>query len=169
MPKNTIPKETKAEILRRVLPPNNENMLKVSKETGVNHDTIRHWKSLALKKQAQQADNAAPRRSQMSSADKFQVVIETSTLNEHELGEYARRKGLYTAEILAWREACINANGGGMTADTQRLTDDLRTSEKEKKALQKEIIKKDKTIAEVTALLVLSKKANAIWGESEDA
>ena len=33
--------------------------------------------------------------------------------------------------------------------------------------LEKEVQRKDKALAEAAALLVLSKKANAIWGEPE--
>jgi transposase len=34
--------------------------------------------------------------------------------------------------------------------------------------LEKELRRKDKALAETAALLVLRKKANAIWGEAED-
>ena len=36
------------------------------------------------------------------------------------------------------------------------------------KKLEKELQRKEKALAEAAALLVLSKKANAIWGEPED-
>ena len=102
-------------------------------------------------------------RSSMNSADKFQIVLETAALTEIELGEYARQRGLYVEEIKAWREACKNANGGA-TANEQRLAQELKVQQQENKALRKDNARKDKTIAEVTALLVLSKKAQAIWG-----
>ena len=35
-------------------------------------------------------------------------------------------------------------------------------------ALEKELRRKEKALAETAALLVLRKKANAIWGEAED-
>ena len=34
--------------------------------------------------------------------------------------------------------------------------------------LEKELQRKEKALAEAAALLVLSKKANAIWGDPED-
>jgi transposase len=36
------------------------------------------------------------------------------------------------------------------------------------KQLEKELARKEKALAEAAALLILSKKAQAIWGESED-
>lgn len=43
-----------------------------------------------------------------------------------------------------------------------------RQDRKEIKALKKDLRKKEKALAETAALLVLRKKANAIWGDSED-
>jgi transposase len=39
---------------------------------------------------------------------------------------------------------------------------------KENKRLDREILRKDKALAEAAALLVLSKKAQAIWGSKEE-
>ena len=40
---------------------------------------------------------------------------------------------------------------------------------KGKKRLEKELQRKEKALAEAAALLVLRKKLEAIWGESEEA
>jgi hypothetical protein len=37
-----------------------------------------------------------------SSRDKFAAVLETAALNEADLGEYCRTRGLYPAQIAAW-------------------------------------------------------------------
>ena len=61
----------------------------------------------------------------------------------------------------------MNANGG-VAKEAARLNRKLKESEKERRKLEKEVQRKDKALAEAAALLVLSKKANAIWGEPED-
>lgn len=33
-------------------------------------------------------------------------------MSEMELAEYGRKNGLYTEQIQAWRDACMQANGG---------------------------------------------------------
>jgi hypothetical protein len=43
---------------------------------------------------------------QWSSEDKFLVVMETYAMNESELAEYCRTKGLYKEQIDSWRAAC---------------------------------------------------------------
>ena len=88
-------------------------------------------------------------------------------MNETELAEYARLKGLYVEQILAWKDACMNANGG-VAQEAARLNKELKNSEKENKRLEKELARKEKALAETAALLVLRKKADAILGDPED-
>jgi transposase-like protein len=102
-----------------------------------------------------------------STQDKFLIVVETAGMNETDLAEYARKKGLYVDQIKAWRDACMNANGG-IAKEASRLNKELKAAEKERKKLEKELQRKDKALAEAAALLVLSKKANAIWGDREE-
>ena len=61
----------------------------------------------------------------------------------------------------------MNANGG-VAREAARLNKELKNSEKERKKLEKELQRKEKALAEAAALLVLSKKANAIWGDREE-
>jgi len=44
----------------------------------------------------------------------------------------------------------------------------LKQKDKEFKSLEKELNRKEKALAETAALLVLRKKANAIWGNLTD-
>ncbi len=158
-------KELKEAVLRRILPPNNESITKVAREEGLPENTIRTWRN-----RARTEGIAAPARAnsdEWSTQDKFLIVVETASMNETELAEYARKKGLYVEQIKAWRDACVNANGG-VAKEAAKLNQDLKDSEKKQKKLEKEIQRKDKALAEAAALLVLSKKANAIWGDPED-
>lgn len=56
----------------------------------------------------------------------------------------------------------MNANGG-VAKEAAKLNRGLKDSQKEVKKLEKELQRKEKVLAEATVLLVLSKKANAIW------
>ena len=158
--------EFKEAMLRRMLPPNNESITKIAREEGVSEQTLRNWRNKARKEgYAAPGNDAVP--DDWSTQDKFLVVVETASLNETELAEYARKKGLYVEQIHAWKDACMNANGG-IAKESARLSRELKQSQKECKKLEKELKRKDKALAEAAALLVLSKKANAIWGDPED-
>ena len=83
---------------------------------------------------------------ELSPETKLTIIIDTARLNETELAEYCRSKGLYPEQIAQWK--------------TQTLTG-FSTSEQE-------IKRKDKALAEAAAILILRKKLNALWGEDED-
>ena len=154
--------ELKDALLRRMLPPNNESITKISREEGISEQTLRNWRDKARKEgYAAPGTDAVP--DDWSTQDKFLVVVETASMNETELAEYARKKGLYIEQIKAWKDACMNANGG-IAKEASRLNRELKNSEKERRKLEKELQRKEKALAEAAALLVLSKKANAIWG-----
>lgn len=158
--------ELKEAILRRMLPPNNESIAKISKEEGISEQTLRNWRD-----KARTGGMAAPGTDALpddwSTQDKFLIVVETASMNETELAEYARKKGLFVEQIKAWRDACMNANGG-VAKEAARLNKELKESEKERKKLEKELARKEKALAETAALLVLRKKADAIWGDPEE-
>jgi hypothetical protein len=94
-------------------------------------------------------------------------VLETATLNQAELAEYCRKKGLYTEQIAAWRSACMDANAH-VKVQEKAFSIEAKKDKKQINQLEKELRQKDKALAETAALLVLRKKANAIWGEDED-
>lgn len=158
--------EFKYSIISRMMPPKNESVLQISKETGLSEVTLHKWK-----KQARAKGIDVPGREvkteKWSTKDKFSTVVETATLTEIELAEYCRKKGLYVEQVHAWRDACMQANGGVAQQATQ-LQKDVRQRDKEIKSLSKELRRKEAALAEAAALLVLGKKANAIWGENED-
>ena len=157
-------KERKEAIIRKMMPACNKAISVLSKESGIPYGTLYTWR-----KNARQGGVAVPgngkNAEEWSTEDKFSVVLETSALNEAEVAEYCRKKGLYVDQINTWRRKCIQANG--KTLSKKRKTDDLK-DKKRIKNLEKELHRKEKALAETTALLVLRKKANAIWGEGED-
>ena len=157
-------KEFKASIIARMLPPNNVGVPQLEKETGISRNTLYTWRIKHRKSQ----DDAQASRSisgELSSEEKFTAVIESSSLNEVELSEYCRRKGLYPEQIQAWRKTCMQANATVVNkADKTRI----KKQTKQLKQMESELRRKDKALAETAALLVLQKKVQAIWGDPED-
>lgn len=158
--------ELKEALLRRMLPPNNESITKISREEGISEQTLRNWRDKARADgTAAPGTDAVP--DDWSTQDKFLIVVETASMSEAELAEYARKKGLYVEQIKAWRDACMNANGG-VAKQAAELSKKLKKSERANRQLQKELERKEKALAETAALLVLRKKADAIWGDPEE-
>lgn len=83
-------------------------------------------------------------------------------MNEFELAEYCRKKGLYREQMEAWEKACLQANSQAFD-QVKQLNSELKIEKNHAKQLEKELQKKEKALAEATALLLLRKKARAIW------
>ena len=101
-----------------------------------------------------------------SSTDKFAAVLETASLNEAELSVYCRERGLYPEQIVQWRQACEQANAWDR-AQAKQLKSARKADEQRIRGLERELRQKEKAWAETAALLVLRKKAQAIWGDPE--
>ena len=160
-------KERREAVLKKMLPPHNKPISVVSQEEGISEATLYNWRQ-----QARRAGRLLPDGDSTpngwSSRDKFNAVLETASLNETELAEYCRRRGLYPEQVKAWREACEGANARE-EACAKELNRNLKQEQQRIKELEQELRRKEKALAETAALLVLRKKAAAIWGDNEDA
>ena len=156
----------KQSMLKKMMPPLNVPVSQLVKETGISDCTLYTWRKAARLKGVVVPGNGK-NAEDWSSENKFAVVVETLPLNEAELAEYCRKKGLYVDQVKSWKVICQQAN-----AETQaKQSKSKKLSLKEKREIQslkKELRRKEKALAETAALLVLRKKADAIWGEDED-
>ncbi|HFL5133909.1 TPA: transposase, partial [Escherichia coli] len=53
-------------------------------------------------------------------------------------------------------------------AESRRADKELRKAKTRLRELEKELLRKDKALAEATALLMLREKFNALWDNSEE-
>lgn len=158
--------EFKYSIIKRMMPPNNESVSAISRETGLPEATIHGWRKKA-RANGIAVPGGEPNAERWSTQDKFLIVVETASLSEIEMTEYCRSKGLFVEQVEAWRDACMQANGG-IAQQAAQLQKELRQKDRELKDIHKELKRKEAALAETAALLVLRKKAQAIWGDPED-
>lgn len=153
-------------VLRKLLPPESRSIADVAREEGISVATLYNWRK-AARRQGRLLPDSDSTPEGWTSKDKFAAVLETASLNEEALAEYCRQRGLYPEQIRAWRSACESANDWERDSSARRA-DALREERKKSKSLERDLHRKEKALAEAAALLVLRKKANAIWGEDED-
>lgn len=161
------PQERKEAVLKKMLPPHNKSIPEIAKEEAISEATLYNWRK-AARAEGRLLPNGDNTPSGWSAADKFAAVVETAAMNEAELSAYCRQRGLYPEQIRAWREACEQANDWDRTQNLQ-LKETRKADEKRIKELERELRQKEKALTETAALLVLRKKAQAIWGDEEDA
>lgn len=160
------PRELKESVIKKMMSPNKVSIKQLAEETGIASGTLYCWRKEALTK-AVSTPGRGKKLNQWRTEDKFAVVMETAGLNELQLSEYCRKRGLYPELIAEWRETCVRANDQADKHDAL-LLEQNKQQQKRIKELEKELTRKDKALAEAAALLVLSKKAQAIWGRTED-
>lgn len=153
--------EFKKMIIKKLLPPNNKTVQMLSKEIGVSPQAIRNWRRKFISGTIEQH---LPNPMNLSNIDKFKILLEAKSLPEKDYGKWLRTKGLYSNQIKLWEEELDSF----MKNDFKELKEENLKLKNDNKILKKDLEKKDKALAEVSALLILKKKANLIWGEEED-
>jgi transposase-like protein len=158
--------ERKQAVIAKMMPPHNISVSALSDETGISQQTLYSWRNKA-KEEGQVVPGDGKNPEKWSSEDKFAVVTETLAMNTAELSEYCRKKGLYPEQIADWKASCMQANATAQEI-AKANREQSKQDKKKIKKLESELRRKEKALAETAALLVLQKKAQALWGESED-
>ena len=89
-------------------------------------------------------------------------------MDEQELGQYLRSNGLYRSQVEEWKREAQSLMSFKQTDSQKKINAIEKEKDHKIKQLEKDLRKKEKALAEASALLVLKKKANLIWGEEDD-
>ena len=158
----------KAAVLTKLMAINGPSMVELTKEFNIPSSTIHSWKKNMLKKQVINSPNIAQRPNEKSPEFKLQAVIDTLGKTTEEQSAYCRAQGIYSNHLDTWKKEMLAGLGASLLtaktakAEIQKLTNEI-------KQLKKNLHRKDKALAEVSALLILKKKADLLWGVEEDA
>jgi hypothetical protein len=87
-------------------------------------------------------------------------------MDEAARGAWCRKHGVYPQELAVWRESATQALAE--PEDARATPQQTRADKRRIKELERELRRKDKALAETAALLVLSKKLEAIFNKGED-
>ena len=141
----------------RLLPPESAPLDAVAREVGISADTLERWRADALAQPVQQRTWTA--------AARLEAVITAAALDEAARNAWCREHGVYPQELAQWRSSATQALAAPQEAraSPQQTKDDRRRI----KELERELRRKEKALAETAALLVLSKKVEAIFNKGE--
>jgi transposase len=170
------PLRFKQAMIQRMSGPDSVTARALSEQVGIPQTTLSRWL-----REASVADLApalgsgwdfseerimAPKRPQdWSAEDKLEVLLEASALSDEQLGGFLRIKGLHESHLKQWRSQILGAlHGNGSSKSGKKKS----AESKRIRQLERELARKDKALAETAALLVLKKKAQAIWGDEDD-
>jgi transposase-like protein len=130
----------------------------VAEDLNVNYHTLKNWmKSKSADKVGVKA--VREKRPQDWGAEEQLVALhETHGLSGERLHAWCREKGLFAHHLTSWKTAfCAEERGGALG------TQEIRTLRDENGQLKRELVRKEKALAEAAALLILQKKFRALW------
>ena len=156
-------------MVRRMAGPEGISATALSHEVGIGQPTLSRWlrKAGSLSPMTSAKDESKkPRKSprQWTAEEKLRAVVQAASLSEEELGAFLRREGLHAADLEAWRQAALTVLGGPSKRRGRKATPEA----KKIRTLEKDLHRKDKALAEVTALLALQKKLDLLLGDEDD-
>ena len=158
------PKAFRETMMCKLLSPGSPGVQVLAQEHGVSKNALYRWRAEYERNSAMGDDHLKKRPQDWSAEEKLQAVMDTANLNEAGLGEYCRRNGLHTEVLEIWRETCLTSIRKG-----PRINPVEKALQKENRELKRDLRRKEKALAEATALLILKKKAALIWGtDGED-
>lgn len=132
----------------------------IAQEMGVGLSTLQRWVRIAKTSGEPSMAKKEKRPKDWTREERLNALLEAAKLSEEELGAWCRKKGLHTHHLDQWRKELSQEQPKEQDTEFKQL-------KKELKDLKKELNRKDKALAETSALLVLKKKADAIWGDKE--
>jgi len=135
----------------------------MSEEFGISVSTIQNWLRKHRRCGASTLSSNSKSPQSWSRAQRLDALLQTHALGAEERGAWCRTQGVHTHQLEQWRREFTEA-----APESSSSTSETRSLRQEVKSLKGELRRKERALAETAALLVLKKKAAAIWGESED-
>ena len=144
----------KRKMVQRLIGKNAVSATQLAQETGVRQQNLSRWLQ-----EARSLPRVAPERPKQRTwtvAEKARIVADAANLDGDSLSAFLQAEGVKLADLERWRLA-LDDRETSSTAMTKRV-----------RALERELARKEKALAEAAALLVLKKKVEDLYPEDED-
>jgi transposase len=142
----------------RLLAPESAAVEVVAREIGIAAQTLERWR--------EDAQSRPARGRAWTAGARLEAVITTAAMDEAGKSAWCRKHGVYPAELDKWR---ISATAALAEPEEARASPQATRQDKKRiKELERDLLRKDRALAETAALLVLSKKVEAIFRKGED-
>lgn len=137
--------------LEKILGSSGMSIPDVSKEMGINKRTLYGWVYQSNNGDMTRKKKRKYNRRKVSFQDKYKTVLEYLRLSDNEKGKWLRENGFHEDQLKLWEHEIESTLNLIDTKPSDKIN-------KEMQSLKKELARKDKALAEVSALLVLKKK-----------
>lgn len=129
----------------------------VADDLNVKYHTIKNWMKRNVVEKIGVTAIKEKRPQDWSNEEQLVALHETHGLSGENLHSWCRGKGLFNHNLTSWRAAfCAMDKAAPGTGE-------IRTLKAENENLKRELLRKEKALAEAAALLILQKKFRALW------
>lgn len=158
--------ETKQSIIEKALNRTDKTLREIAEENNIGYSTLSSW--LRQMRQGAPLEPGRRGRPHKSQGHKPPLIhlLATAKLDEEAIGAYCREQGIHSFQLTKWKDELMTHSNTKPQAS--KASEELKALRQENKKLKQDIRRKEKALAETSALLVLKKKADLIWGELED-
>ncbi|MGF6298014.1 transposase-like protein [Paraburkholderia sp. WC7.3d] len=163
--KQTYSVEFREQALAKVLQRGNRSVGTVASELNMNVLTLRKWIRVSNAANRNQGPIDARRPEDWSLEERLLALQQSHGLSDEALNAWCRERGLFAHHLDQWRAQFCSAS----TASSARANaPEMRELKQANAQLQRELKRKEKALAEAAALLVLSKKYQALFGDEDE-
>ncbi len=136
-------------------------------KTGIGQPTLSRWlrEAHSVEPMSEPESPKSKKKTPRTFMEKLRVVVESDDLSGEDLGAFCRREGVHESELEEWRTATAEALGPARKRAKAKKT---KAETKRIRHLERDLRRKEKALAEVSALLILKKKVDALWGDEDD-
>ena len=150
----------KREMVRKLLLPGSKGAAGLAADIGVTSQTLYNWRDKYSQDHVTMSRNK--RSGSLSAEFRAKTVLEFARLPQSEIGGWLRTKGLQSEHLKLWESELTTRNDAGHYKEENRL---LKIRNKQ---IEKDLLKKDKALAELSAIIILQKKTAELFLKEEE-
>lgn len=166
----TYSKSFKESLVKKVLNTPGESMSAIAREAQVSTSALSVWCQRlrgSVLGEDSQVDSSEKLPSDWTLEERFEALLASSQLSGEALNQYCRSQGIYTHQLELWRKDFMKNSSNKLSTQVQQKSE-LKKLKAQNQDLKRELRRKEKALAEASALLLLKKKADLIWPGDED-
>ena len=140
---------------------NDQTIELIANELNINVTTLKDWMKQSKQTLNKAASPTSKRPMDWLPEERLTALQQSYSLLGDDLNTWCRERGVFAHQLEQWKiDFCSHGDIGGSREDAQSL----RALKVENQNLERELLRKNKALAEAAALLVLQKKLRALLG-----
>ena len=140
---------------------NDQSIQSIANELNINLTTLKTWMKQRQQDVNKTAQSKSKRPEDWRPEERLAALQQTYSLLGEDLNTWCRERGVFIHQLEQWKTDFCSQGGPEDKREEARV---LRTLKEENQSLERELLRKDKALAEAAALLVLQKKFRALLG-----